>query len=55
MTYATVMKGRMISEPILVTGGVGFIGSNFVLHWEEAVISEKDRLASALRVAEVFS
>ena len=51
----TVMKGRMISEPILVTGGVDFIGSDFVLRWVEAIVSEKDRLASSLRDAEVFS
>jgi dTDP-glucose 4,6-dehydratase len=30
------MKERMTSEPILVTGGAGFIGSNFVLQWVEA-------------------
>jgi dTDP-glucose 4,6-dehydratase len=36
MTYPTILTEKMKSEPILVTGGAGFIGSNFVLQWVEA-------------------
>ena len=33
MTYTTGMNRSATNEPVLVTGGAGFIGSNFVLQW----------------------
>jgi dTDP-glucose 4,6-dehydratase len=36
MTYTTGMNRSATNEPVLVTGGAGFIGSNFVLQWVQA-------------------
>jgi dTDP-glucose 4,6-dehydratase len=40
----------MQNQPILVTGGAGFIGSNFVLQWlrsEDAAVINLDKLTYA--------
>src|SRR5579883_2494716 len=39
-----------MTSPILVTGGAGFIGSNFILHWmerEQAPVVNFDKLTYA--------
>jgi dTDP-glucose 4,6-dehydratase len=43
---------------ILVTGGAGFIGSNFVLHWltqEESAVVNLDKLTYAVNLANLRS
>jgi dTDP-glucose 4,6-dehydratase len=35
--YTVALEGRPTYDTILVTGGAGFIGSNFILNWIEAV------------------
>jgi len=45
-------------EPILVTGGAGFIGSNFILHWlanENAPVINLDKLTYAGNLANLKS
>jgi dTDP-glucose 4,6-dehydratase len=53
-----MVHGANFLKPILVTGGAGFIGSNFVLHWlgrEDSPVVNLDKLTYAGNLANLAS